>query len=99
MKYVLGTEVEFDLNEIWEHIALDSVNVADKWIGKLFDAFELIGRNPQIGHKREDLTGFGVLFSPVGSFLVIYRRGKEAVEIVAVVRGARDIPSFLANRS
>jgi plasmid stabilization system protein ParE len=99
MSYVLGTEVEFDLNEIWEHIALDSVDVADKWIGKLFDAFELIGQNPQIGHRREDLTGFDVLFWPVGSFLVIYRQGTEAVEIVAVVRGARDIPSFLVKRS
>ena len=99
MKYVLGTEVEFDLNEIWEHIALDSVDLADKWIGKFFDAFELIGQSPRIGHRRDDLTAFGVLFWPVGSFLVIYRRGKEAVEIVAVVHGARDIPSFLANRS
>jgi plasmid stabilization system protein ParE len=38
--YVLGFEAEFDLDEIWEYIAVDSVDTADRWIEKLFDAFE-----------------------------------------------------------
>lgn len=99
MGYVLASEVEFDLDEIWEHIALDSVDIADKWIGKFYDAFELIARNPHVGHEREDLAAHPVLFWPVGSFLVIYRHGKETVEVVAAVRGARDIPAFLARRA
>ena len=97
--YVLARDVEFDLDEIWEVIADDSVEVANSWIGKLFDAFDLIARNPHIGHKREDLTARTVLFWPVGSFLILYRHRNETVEIVAVVRGARDIPAFLARRS
>ena len=96
--YVLARDVEFDLVEIWEAIAEDSVDVADCWIGKLFEAFDLITQNPYIGHKREDLTARPVLFWPVGSFLILYRHRKEAVEIIAVVRGARDIPAFLARR-
>ena len=96
--YILASEVEFDLDEIWEYIAWDSVDAADKWIGKFFDAFELIARNPHVGHKREDLTTHAVLFWPVGSFLIIYRHRDGAVEIVAVVRGARDIPVFLSRR-
>jgi len=37
--YVLGTEAELDLNDIWGYIAQDSIDAADRWIGKLFDAF------------------------------------------------------------
>ncbi len=37
--YVLSAEAEFDLDEIWEYIAIDNLDAADRWIGKLFDAF------------------------------------------------------------
>jgi plasmid stabilization system protein ParE len=47
---------------IWDYIAEDSIDEADQWIGKLFDAFDAIGNTPGIGHKREDLTDHPVLF-------------------------------------
>ena len=98
-EYVLGTCAELDLDEIWEYIAHDNINAADRWIGKLFDAFEAIARNPGIGHKRQDLTDYSVLFWPVGAYLILYRAQSEQVEIVAVTQGARDIPSFLRRRT
>ncbi len=60
--YVLGAGAELDLDEIWEYIAQDSIESADSWVTKLFDAFDAIVRNPGIGHKREDLTPHPVLF-------------------------------------
>ena len=56
------------MDEIWEYIAADSIDAADPWIGKLFEAFEALSQNPGIGHKREDLTAYPVLFWPVGSY-------------------------------
>ena len=97
-KYVLGAAAERDLEAIWEYIAADNVNAADHWIGKLFDAFEALGRAPGLGHKREDLTSFPVLFWPVGAYLVLYRIRGDGIEIVAVTQGARDIPAFLRQR-
>jgi plasmid stabilization system protein ParE len=41
-EYVLSTGAELDLGEIWEYIAHDNINAADRWTGKLFDAFEAI---------------------------------------------------------
>ena len=64
--YTLSTAVEFDLDEIWEYIAADNIEAADRWAGKLFDAFEALGHTPGMGHKREDLTPYAVLFRPVG---------------------------------
>ncbi len=97
--YVLGDDALLDLEKIWEYIATDSIDAADHWIAKLFDAFEIIARMPGIGHRREDLTSHPVLFWTVGAYLVIYRaRRGEAVDIVAVTQGSRDIPSFLRRR-
>jgi len=52
------------LDGIWDYIAEDNIEAADQWIGRLFDAFDAIGDTPGLGHKREDLTAYPVLFWP-----------------------------------
>jgi plasmid stabilization system protein ParE len=54
--YVLSVDAELDLEEIWEYIAADNCDAADRWIGRLFDAFEALAQTPGAGHRREDLT-------------------------------------------
>lgn len=94
--YVLGLAAERDLDSIWEYIANDNPEAADRWILKLLNAFETLASNPGIGHRREDLTSLPILFWPVGAYLVLYRSRSDIVEIVAVTQGARDIPAFLS---
>jgi plasmid stabilization system protein ParE len=36
--YVLSVDADFDLDHIWEYIAADSIDAADRWIEKVFDA-------------------------------------------------------------
>jgi antitoxin ParD1/3/4/toxin ParE1/3/4 len=96
--YVLSVDADSDLDEIWEYIAADNIDAADRWIGKLFDAFEALARTPGIGHRREDLTDYPVLFWPVGSYLILYRAEHRPIEIVAVTQAQRDIPAFLRRR-
>jgi antitoxin ParD1/3/4/toxin ParE1/3/4 len=96
--YVLSVDADLDLDEIWEYVAADNIGAADRWIGKLFDAFEALARTPGMGHKREDLTHYPVLFWPVGSYLIIYRAERRPIEVVAVTQGSRDIPTFLRRR-
>jgi len=96
--YILSVDADFDLDEIWEYIAGDSIDTADRWTNKLFDAFEALGRTPGMGHKREDLTAYSVLFWPVGAYLIIYQAERTPIEIVAVTQGSRDIPEFLSRR-
>lgn len=97
-RYVLAADADRDLDDIWNFIADDNIDAADRWIEKLFDAFTAIGANPGIGHKREDLTAYPVLFWPVGAYLILYRATSHPVEIVAITQGARDIPTFLQRR-
>ena len=97
--YNLGTKAVLDLEDIWEYIASDSPDAADRWIAKLFAAFEEIARMPGIGHRREDVTSQPVLFWAVGAYLIIYRAAhRQPVEIVAVTQGSRDVPAFLRRR-
>jgi plasmid stabilization system protein ParE len=98
-RYVLSVAAELDLDEIWEYIAQDNLDAADRWTGKLFDAFDSLAQTPAMGHKREDLTQYPVLFWPVGAYLILYRMQDEWIEIVAVTQGARDIPAFLSHRT
>jgi plasmid stabilization system protein ParE len=94
-EYVLTPEADLDLDEIWEYIAQDDIEAADRWDGNLREAFEMLARNPRAGHSRKDLTDKPVLFWPVGAYLIIYRPLGKHLQIVAVTQGARDIPSFL----
>jgi len=98
-EYVLSTDAELDLDENWEYIAQDNIRAADRWIGKLFDAFDALARNPGMGHKRKDLTDYSVLFWPVEAYLILYRDQAERIEILDVTQGARDIPAFLRKRT
>ena len=95
----ISPDAYLDMDEIWDYIADDSIEAADRWIAKLFDAFEALGQMPGMGHKRNDLTQYPVLFWPVGRYLIIYRASlEEAVEIVAVSQGSRDIPTLLRRK-
>ncbi len=97
-KYHLVAAVEDDLNSIWDYIAQDNINAADRWITKLFDAFQRIADNPGIGHTRKDLTGLPIKFWPIDDCLILYRVQNKQVEIIAVTQGSRDIPVFLRRR-
>ena len=99
MTYILSVDAELDLDEIWEYIAQDSPEAADRWISKLFDEFESLAAAPGMGHKRQDLISLPILFWPVGAYLILYRTQVEWIEIVAVTQGSRDIPTFLSRRA
>jgi len=97
--YILSTDADLDLDDIWEYIATDSLDAADRWVAKLFEAFDALGRCPGMGHKRDDLTDYPILFWPVGKYLILYRSiSDKPVQIVAVTQGARDIPAFIRRR-
>jgi ParE toxin of type II toxin-antitoxin system, parDE len=59
--YVLGRGAESDLDAIWEYIAQDNVDAADRWIGKLFDAFECLGQSPRSQTRGSDTVAVTVL--------------------------------------
>ena len=98
-EYLLSQRARQELREIWDFIAVDDVDAADRWIETLIRQFQLLARNPRIGHERIDLTNRPVLFWPVDKYLIVYRPVGDNVRILAVTQGSRNIPSWLRKRS
>jgi plasmid stabilization system protein ParE len=96
--YILAPEALQDLQDIWDYIATENLDAADRMIDTLFAAFEQLAALPGLGHRREDLTNRPLRFWTVEAHLVIYRAERTSVEIVAVTRGGRDIPRLLRHR-
>ncbi len=94
-EFILSPAASQDLEEIWEYIAEDSVDAADRWLARLEEATRRLAEMPTIGHTRKDLTDKPVLFWPVGKYLIIYRDDRSPVEVVRVVNAYRDVPRLL----
>jgi plasmid stabilization system protein ParE len=96
--YILAPEALQDLQELWDYIATENLDAADRMIDTLFAAFERLAAMPGLGHRREDLTDRPLRFWTVDTSLVLYRAERTPIEIVAVTRGGRDIPRLLRRR-
>ncbi|MCE0521301.1 MAG: type II toxin-antitoxin system RelE/ParE family toxin [Methylacidiphilales bacterium] len=89
--YELSPEALADLREIWAYIAGDNPIAADELEADIYQACELLARNPRLGHRRPDLTDEPVLFWPVrGRYLVIYQRALQPLKIARILHAARD---------
>jgi plasmid stabilization system protein ParE len=89
--YELSPEAMADLQEIWIYIAKDNPAAADKLEDDIYQACELLAKNPRLGHKRPDLTNEPVLFWPVrGQYLVIYQRSTQPLKVVRILHAGRD---------
>ena len=98
-RFVLSPAAAQDLEDIWEYVAFDSIEAADRLITKLHHQVRALAAMPGMGHRRPDLADDRpILFWPVGSYLIIYRTSDDTLEIVAFTHGKRDIPSFIRRR-
>ena len=91
----ISPEAAANISEIWEFIARDNLEAAERVRLELYDAIQGLAEIPGKGHLREDLTDKPVKFWRVRSYLIVYRPDTEPLEVVAVLHGARDIPRLL----
>jgi len=97
--YVLTPFAEQDLNDIWDHIAMDNLDAADRVHRQLESAMRRLAKTPRIGHFREDLADRRQRFFLVFSYLIVYRPETKPLQIVRVLHAARDVRELLASGS
>ena len=97
-RFLLTPEARDDLQEIWDFIAEDSFDSADRLLEAFYSAFRQLATMPGMGHKRDDLTKQDVLFWPVQPYIVIYRRKSNPLLVVAVLHGKRNVRKLLKDR-
>jgi len=83
-----------DLIEIWDYIAKDNLDAADRVVAKIKKEISFLAKSPGIGHKRRDLTRKDVRFWNIYSYLVVYQE-TSPMHIVRILHGFRDIADLL----
>ena len=93
--YFYSPEARLDLVGIWEYIARDNIDIADRVEREIQQAVSMLARNPELGHMRRDLTSKAVRFWPIYSYLIIYDPKAQPLEVVRILSGYRDIAELL----
>jgi toxin ParE1/3/4 len=89
-RFVLHPEAYTDLDEVWEYIASDNVDAADRTREEIYDAIGKLVPFPYQGHKRPDLTTRAMRFQAVRDYLIAYAPDENPLLVIAVLHGRRN---------
>jgi plasmid stabilization system protein ParE len=87
-----------DLCEIWDYIAADNVNAANRVESAIFSACNSLAKRPLMGSRRSEITPLPVRFWTVTrfpNFIVIYRPDTKPLQVIAVLHGNRNLKALL----
>lgn len=83
-----------DILDIWDYIAEDSVEQADRWVDGLDEKLVLIAAQPLMGRARDELVA-GMRSFPFGRYVIFYVPFVDDIDVVRVLHSARDVgPAF-----
>jgi antitoxin ParD1/3/4 len=88
--FVLHPQAYTDLEEIWEYIAADSLDAADRVREEIYDAIQSLVPFPYIGHSRPDLTARPLRFQSVRDYVIAYAPDEKPLAVIAVLHGRRN---------
>ena len=94
-KFVLTPLAAGDLNQIWDYLAEESVEAADRVLDDVEKALRQLAGHPGIGHLREDLADARHRFFLVHSYLIVYRTESDALQVIRILHASRDVQSLL----
>ncbi|MCU0918810.1 MAG: type II toxin-antitoxin system RelE/ParE family toxin [Burkholderiaceae bacterium] len=81
-----------DILDIWDHIAEDSLDQADRWVDKLDEKFGILATQPLMGRARKELAADLRSF-PFGRYVIFYEPVQDGIDVVRVLHSARDVDS------
>lgn len=94
-RYLISQIAEQDIEDIITYIAEENPKSAHEFIDALYDSFDHLVENPELGHLREDLTDRPVRFWPFKWHYTIIYKPIDPIEIVRVLSGFQDIVKFI----
>jgi toxin ParE1/3/4 len=92
---VVTDEAESDLEQIATYIAQQSVEIALNFVKELREQCESLADAPRRYPLVPRHKHLGIRRRPFGNYLIFYRIGADAVEVVHILHGARDYESLL----
>ena len=88
--FVFHPDALKDLDEIWEYIASESIDAADRVRDEIYDAIKSVVPFPYIGHQRPDLTTRPLRFQTVREYVIAYAPDEKPLAIIAILHGRRN---------
>jgi plasmid stabilization system protein ParE len=100
--FVLHPDAYTDLEEIWEYIAADNLDAADRVREEIYDEIQSLVAFPYTGHNRADLSARPLRFQSVRDYVIAYAPDEKPLAVIAVLhgrRGPRVIAAILRGRT
>lgn len=88
--FVLHPDAAEDIDDIWQYIAADNLDAADRVLEQIYEAILSLVTFPHQGHRREDLTSKPMLFLSLRDYVIAYVPGEKPLAIIAVLHGRRN---------
>lgn len=88
--YAFHPEAFADLEDIWEHIAEQNIDAADRVIDEIFSTLRTLASSPHIGYRRPELTTRPLRFMVVCEYLIAYAPAETPLWVIAVIHGRRN---------
>jgi toxin ParE1/3/4 len=82
-----------DIDQIHDHIAIDNPTAALRWVQRTRRQFKFLAANPGVGELRHEVRPAMRCFSH-GNYAIFFRIVEDAIEIVRVVHGRRDVDTL-----
>mgnify|MGYP003605211864 CR=1 len=94
MRLVITPLAEQDIESIGDYIARDNPRRALSFIRELRSQCQRISKTPQ-GYRLRDELGDGIRSCAYGNYVIFFEIETDALRIVRILHGARDIPAVL----
>jgi toxin ParE1/3/4 len=98
-KFVLSEYVGPELDAIWEYIAVDNMDAADRFVEAAYNTFQALARMPGLGRKRAfsqarlgELRSFRI--REFANYLIFYCPISDGIEVFHILHGAQDLEQF-----
>lgn len=101
LNLVIRPQAEIDIDEIITYLLETNPQAATKFLAELRQTFTLLSDNPLIGVKRQyrlpALEGIRLFpLKKYSSYLIFYLNADDALEIVRVLNGQRDLETLFS---
>lgn len=94
--YILHPDVFTEIANIWEFIAEDNPDAADRMQERFYDTIRALVPYPHQGHWRTDLAPKTIRFQTVGSYLIAYVPDEKPLLVLAIIHGSRSVQTIKA---
>ena len=85
-----------DLSQIWDYIAGDNPEAADRVLRQIDAQCRQLARSPELGERWPELSPLIRMFT-VGRYAVFYRTVEDGIEVARILHSARDIPAVFGD--